>query len=267
MKYFILICVFVISTLFLCGCSEVLKSAGGESEDQWVDLFNGNNLDGWVIKITGHELGDNYNNTYRVEDGILKVSYDKYETFKGKFGNLFYEQPFSSYILRLQYRFVGDQIPGGPVWAFRNSGVMVHSQSPESMTKDQDFPVSIEVQTLGGNGKQKRSTGNLCTPGTNVVIDGKLIKAHCISSNSETYHGDQWVSLEIEVHGNSLIKHIVNDQVVMQYTKPQLDERDTDAKNLIEKNNGLMLSEGYIALQAESHAVQYRKVQIKVLSE
>lgn len=262
MKYFLW--VFVLSMLVLCGCSE---SEMGQGQTEWVDLFNGDNLDGWTVKITGYELGDNYNNTYRVEDGILKVSYDKYEKFSGEFGNLFYKQPFSNYILRVEYRFVGDQIPGGPGWAFRNSGVMVHSQSPESMGKDQDFPVSIEVQTLGGNGSNKRSTGNLCTPGTNVVIGGTLEKRHCINSTSETYHGDQWVNLEIEVRGNSLIRHIVNGQSVMEYSQPQLDERDKDAKKLIEKNGGIMLNKGYIALQAESHPVEYRMVQIKVLQE
>ena len=263
MKYLLWICVVVLSTFGFFGCSESETGGVDQVENEWVDLFNGENLDGWVVKITGYELGDNYNDTYRVEDGILKVSYERYEKFDGEFGNLFYEHPFSSYILRVEYRFVGDQTPGGPGWAFRNSGVMIHSQSPESMRKDQKFPVSIEVQTLGGDGSKKRSTGNLCTPGTNVVIDGKLEKRHCISSTSETYHGDQWVTLDIEVDGNSMIRHIVNGEVVIEYSQPQLDGRDADAKKLIEKNGGLILSEGYIALQAESHGVEFRKVQLK----
>jgi len=248
----------------LTSCNESAQAKGNAGE--WVDLFNGKDLDGWTVKITGHDVGDNYKDTYRVEDGILKVAYDQYQKFNGEFGNLFYKTSFSHYILQVEYRFVGDQVPGGPAWAFRNSGVMIHSQSAESMGKDQKFPASIEVQTLGGDGTNKRSTGNLCTPGTNVVIDDKLVTAHCISSTSETYHGDQWVTLEIEVRGNDLIKHSVNGQTVMEYTQPQLDPKDADAKKLI-KDGNLMLDEGYIALQAESHPVEFRKVQIKVLPQ
>lgn len=251
------------TALSFTACHE--SSARASSDDKaWVDLFNGKNLDGWTVKISGYEAGDNYKDTYRVEDGILKVAYDKYERFNGEFGNLFYKTPFSHYRLRVEYRFTGDQVPGGPSWAFRNSGVMIHSQSPESMSKDQNFPVSIEVQTLGGDGTHDRTTGNLCTPGTNVVIGGKLVTTHCISSTSKTYHGDQWVTIEIEVRGNELIKHIIDGQTVLEYSHPQLDPQDADAGKLI-KGDNLLLDEGYIALQAESHPVEFRKVQIKML--
>ena len=236
------------------------------ADSRWISLFNGRNLEGWKVKITGYELNDNYGNTFRVEDGILKVCYDQYDKFGGKFGHLFYREKFSHYRLRLEYRFVGDQTPGGPGWAFRNSGIMIHCQSPESMTKDQSFPVSIEVQLLGGNGKDKRSTGNLCTPGTHVVMDNQLVTQHCISSRSKTYHGDQWVKAEVEVHGDDLIKHVINGQVVLEYERPQLDEKDQDARKLI-KGENKMLSEGYISLQAESHPVEFRKVEILPLEE
>jgi hypothetical protein len=262
-RYFVYL---VISCLLLTltSCNE--SSCAQKKTDGWIDLFNGKNLDGWIIKIAGHELGENYKDTFRVEDGILKVSYDQYDKFDEDFGHLFYKTPFSHYILRLEYRFLGEQTPGGPDWALRNSGVMFHSQSPETIRKDQDFPVCIEAQTLGGDGTHERTTGNLCTPGTNVVMNGKLITEHCINSNSATYHGDQWVTLELEVHGNELIKHFVNGKMVLEYTKPQLDERDADARKLI-KDGNLMLDEGYIALQAESHPVEYRNVQIKVLPQ
>ena len=243
----------------LCGCAV-------QRDNHWISLFNGKDLEGWKVKITGYELDDNYGNTFRVEDGVLKVSYDRYDKFNGEFGHLFYEDKFSHYLLRLEYRFLGEQTPGGPGWAFRNSGIMVHSQTPESMTKDQSFPVSIEVQLLGGNGRDERSTGNLCTPGTNIVMEGKLVTTHCISSRSKTYHGDQWVKMEVEVHGNSVIRHIVDGQIVMEYERPQLDENDGDAKKLI-KNDNKMLHEGYISLQAESHPVEFRNIEIRVLED
>ncbi len=256
------LCLALTSTL--CGGSVEKKKS---NKDGWISLFNGKNLDGWKVKIAGYKLNDNYGNTFRVENGILKVCYDKYDKFDEKFGHLFYKDKFSHYILRVEYRFVGKQTPRGPIWAFRNSGIMIHGQSPESMTKKQKFPVSIEVQMLGGNGKDKRSTGNLCTPGTHVVMDGKLVTQHCISSKSKTYHGDQWVTLEVEVHGNAIIKHIVNSKVVLEYEKSQLDEKDPDAKKLIKKNKVKMLHEGSISLQAESHPVEFRKVEILLLKK
>ena len=235
-------------------------------QGEWIQLFNGKDLTGWKPKITGYELGDNFGDTFRVEDGILKVSFDKYDKFNGRFGHLFYEKPFSSYILRLEYRFTGEQVPGGPGWAFRNSGIMIHGQSPESMGKGQSFPVSIEVQLLGGSGKGTRTTGNVCSPGTHYVMDGKLLKQHCKSSTSKTYHGDQWVTIEVEVHGNKLIKHIIDGKTIFEYGKPQLDPNDGDAKKLI-KNGETMLQGGSISLQSESHPVEFRKVEIRMLDE
>lgn len=257
------LCLAFLGTLYVAGCA-VGKDATDKSH--WISLFNGKDLKGWTPKITGYDLGENYGNTFRVEDGVLKVAYDQYDKFGGRFGHLFYKTSFSRYRLRLQYRFVGEQTPGGPGWAFRNSGIMVHCQAPQSMGKDQDFPVSIEVQLLGGNGKDKRSTGNLCSPGTHVVMKDRLITQHCVNSQSKTYHGDQWVTAEVEVHGNGIIKHLINGEVVLEYEQPQLDEKDADAKKLIE-NDDRMLHEGYISLQAESHAVEFRKVEILPLEQ
>ena len=144
----------VLQTLCLVLSSGFAVAADDVSRDgKWVPLFNGQNLDGWTPKIKGFELGDNFGNTFRVEDGVLKVCYDKYTSFDNRFGHLFYKDKFSHYVLRVEYRFVGEQVPGGPGWALRNSSVMIHGQSAESMGKDQSFPVSIEVQLLGGLGK------------------------------------------------------------------------------------------------------------------
>ena len=233
---------------------------------EWVPLFNGKNLDGWTPKITGYEVGVNHNDTFRVKDGVLCVSYDKYDEFGGKFGHLFYKDTFSHYVVRVEYRFVGDQAKGGPGWAVRNSGVMFHAQSPQSMGKDQEFPVSIEAQFLGGNGKDPRPTGSVCTPGTNIVMKEKLITQHCNNSTSKTYHGDQWVTIEIEVNGSGTVKHIIGGDVVMEYEQPQYDPKDADAKKLI-KDGKLLIEEGYISLQAESHPCEFRKVELLRLSK
>ena len=237
-------------------------------KNEWVSLFNGKDLTGWTPKIRYCDLGENFENTYRVEDGLLKVRYegDGYKSFGERFGHLFYKDQFSNYRFRVEYRFVGQQCTDGPGWAIRNSGVMVHGQDPGTMSKDQDFPVSIEVQLLGGNGKDARTTSNLCTPGTNVVMNGELKLQHCINSSSKTYHGEQWVTAEIEVHNGEIIKHLIDGEVVLEYHQPQLDKRDGNAKKLI-KDDQLIIKGGSISLQSESHPIDFRKVEIMVLSE
>jgi len=229
-------------------------------------MFNGKNLGGWAIKIKDHPLNDNYGNTFRVEDGVMKVSYDQYDDFKEQYGHIFYKKKFSAYLLVVEYRFTGNQVKNGPGWAYRNSGAMLHCQSPESMKLDQDFPISMEEQLLGGNGKDERSTVNLCTPGTNVVLDGKLYTQHCVNSGSKTYHGDQWVHIEALVLGDSIVKHIADKDTVLVYTKPQYDGRDKWVKGMGYKD-GDLIHEGYISLQSESHPCEFRKVEIYDLSK
>ncbi len=223
---------------------------------EWIQLFNGKDLTGWTPKFKGHDLGVNFKNTFRVENGMLKVSYDEYKKWNNNFGHLFYKDEFSHYVLRAEYRFVGNQVAGGPAWALRNNGFMIHGQSAESMKKDQDFPNSIEVQLLGGapDSKKPRPTLSICTPGTRIVMNGKLIKPHVIKSKGPTFYGDEWVAIEIEVRGSEVIRHKVNGKIVMEYNKPQLDN-----KTLLEK--------GTISIQAESHPTEFRKIELKVLKK
>ncbi len=241
----------------------LLLSSCNTRQPEWIQLFNGKDFTGWDIKITGSPLNVNYKNTFRVEEGVLKVCYDEYENFNNAFGHIFYNKPFSSYKLRIEYRFTGDQVPGGPSWAFRNSGVMLHSQSAASMNLNQDFPVSIEAQFLGGDGVSERTTGNVCTPGTNIVMDGQLITQHCTNSTSKTYHGDVWVRAEFVVLGDSIIHHIIEGDTVLTYTKPQIGGDLPEGFPLAE---GTLLKGGYICLQAESHPVEFRKVELLDLS-
>ncbi len=228
------------------------KQARKTGKSKWIQLFNGKDLAGWTPKIRYEDLGKDPRKTFRVENGVIKVGYENYDEFKETFGHLFYQTPFSRYRLRVEYRFLGEQLKGGPGWAYRNSGLMLHGQAPKTMKKDQDFPDSIEAQLLGGNGKAKRSTLNLCTPGTDVVINGKLLKKHCIDSKSKTYHGDQWVTAEVWVDGSRKIKHIIDGEVVLEYEKPQLDD-------------GTLLESGTISLQSESHPCEFRKVELMLL--
>lgn len=246
-----------ISLLILASCATV-----SPDEEEWVELFNGKDLTGWTVKIAKHQLGENYNNTVRVEDGLLCMDYSEYTGFDGEFTHLFYEQEFSYYKLLIEYRFVGEQVPGGPGWAIRNSGAMIHGQSAASMELDQPFPTSIEVQLLGGLGNGDRPTSNLCTPGTNVEMLGTLFTQHCTNSESKTYDGDVWVRTETIVHGNEQIWHLVEGDTVLTYTHPQLDPRDPLYESMLQQYGSDQIAQGTISLQGESSPVQFKTVKL-----
>jgi hypothetical protein len=261
--------------IILCGAAAATLAAQTRSDapsvkdpdqKEWIQLFNGRNLDGWTPKFAHHDLGENVNDTFRVEEGLLKVRYDKWPTFKDEFGHLFYKDPFSYYILAAEYRFVGEQVKTDRTdlgWAIRNNGLMIHSPAPKTMMKDQDFPISIEVQLLGGlsNGRP-RSTANLCTPGTNVVMNGALHTAHCTNSTSKTYDGDQWVRVEVIARGDEVIQHVVEGKVVLEYSKPQIGGGQASPTDPAVKVDGTPLTGGYISIQAETAPIDFRKIEL-----
>ena len=260
--------IFILFTVLIFSCQTNKDNSNSQevSEENWIQLFNGKDLTGWTPKIAGYELGDNFGDTWRVEDGFLTVSYDQYDdTFKGRFGHLFYKDPFSYYRLRAEYRFIGEQISDGPGWAIRNNGLMFHCQDPATMALDQDFPVSLEAQLLGGNGTDERTTLNLCTPGTNVVMDGELVTNHCISSTSKTYHGEQWVTAELVVLGSEIVYHIMDGDTVLTYTQPQVGGGNTSSPGPLP--DGTLLSNGYISIQSETAPIQFRKIEVLDLSK
>ncbi len=267
MKAILGYCFIILVLLFGC------EPANDPAKEEWIQLFNGTDLTGWDIKVAGSDLNVNLNNTFRVADGSLKVDYKEYARFNGEFGHIYYRDPFSYYRVRLEYKFVGQQLEGGPPWARLNSGIMVHSQSAKSLEKNQTFPVSLEMQFLAGDGKEERTTGNLCTPGTEVYRDGLRIEAHCIDSDSKTYAANEWVKAEAVVLSDSIIHHIINGDTVLSYERPHISElfvsKDNnwtfggflDSLQWIQKKD-VALAEGYIALQAESHPVEFRKVEL-----
>ena len=228
------------------------KSAEAAKKSEWVQMFNGKDLTGWTPKFKGSEAGVNFKNVFKVKDGKLIVDYSEYGDWDGNFGHLFYEKSFSHYVLRAEYRFVGEQVKNGPGWAWRNNGFMIHGQTAASMGKDQPFPNSIEVQLLGGKEKGERGNLNICTPGTQLEVNGKLTKAHVINAKGPTNRGDEWVTVEIEVRGSEVIRHKQDGKVVIEYKKPQLD-------------NGTLLEGGTISIQSETAPIEFRKIEIKEL--
>lgn len=252
----------VLAVLALAGplSARAQSADGGEG---WEPLFNGRDLEGWVPKIRGYAVGENFGETFRVENGLLTVAYDAYDSFGARFGHLFSERAFSHYRLRLEYRFIGAQAPEGPDWARRNSGVMLHSQPPGTMGEDQDFPISIEVQFLGGlSDGNPRSTGNLCTPGTNVVYQGEFTAAHCINSSSPTFEGEQWVRAEVLVLGDERIVHYIDGEPVIEYEETTTGGGSVSGHDPSLMPEGEPLGSGHISLQSESHPVQFRRIEL-----
>ena len=243
--------------LFIVGCS----TQKDNQQNEWVSLFNGENLDGWKIKIVGNELNDNFKNTFRVQDGILSVRYDQYDSFRNTFGAIFYDKAFTNYRLRAEYRFVGDTAIGAPSWGYRDSGIMYHSQSPTSMGINQNFPICLEYNLHGGNGVDERPNGELCTIGTYVEIDGKRNESFCTTPIvKKTFHGDQWVTLEIEIKDGK-ITHFVSGEEILQFANPRYDTTNAVSKTL-RLDGGDSIQSGYIALQSNSHPIDFRKIEI-----
>jgi hypothetical protein len=236
-----------------------------KKDREWLQLFNGRNLEGWIPKVTGYKSGENPLKGFRVENGILKVDYSNFAAFNGRFGHLFYEEKFSSFVLHVEYRFTGELMPDAPSYCYRNSGVMIFSQSPESMEITQNWPVSIEVQILGSTDKRKQLTACVCTPGTNVFYNGALSKEHCINSTSKYFYDGEWVNLDIIVHGSRDIYHVINGDTVFHFSKPQIGGA------LLTENyplpEGTILEDGYIALQAEGQPIDFRNVKLKILDD
>ncbi|MDG1291788.1 MAG: DUF1080 domain-containing protein [Flavobacteriaceae bacterium] len=263
--------VFLLLGMYSCNTQNTID------QEEWISLFNGKDLSNWNIKFANQDLNVNHRNTFRAQDSMIRIGYDEYDTFDDAYAHLYYKKPFSYYKLRFDYRFTGAQVKGGEDWNVRNSGIMLHSQSAESNDYGQYFPVSIEIQLLGGLDAGKRTTGNVCTPGTALVLDGKVDYRHCINSNSKTYHGDQWVTAEVVVLGGESIAHLIENDTVLKYqlpqigggfTNPKMGEEDWISRGVVESKDawiaqaGEILTKGYISLQAESHPIDFKNIQL-----
>ncbi len=250
--------------IFILGLNiSVFSQKKINSIESWQKLFNGKDINDWTVKIFHHETGENFGNTFRVENGMVKIRYDQYDKFNNQYGHLYYNTPFSYYRFKFEYRFVGEWRKDAPIYTQLNSGIMFHSQDPKTMLKEQDWPISVEMQLLNGLGDgNARPTGNMCSPGTDVVFNGKIDPRHCIESTSKTYLGDGWVKGELIVLGDSLITHIIDGQKVLQYSKPQIGGMVATGFDPSQKIDGKLLSSGFIALQSEGQPIDFKNVQL-----
>jgi Domain of Unknown Function (DUF1080) len=260
----------MIRTAFLVGAVVVLLAACAEKPKvlvaapagQWISLFNGKDLNDWSVKIAGQDFNDNYRNTFRVEDGLLTVSYQQYDKFENRFGSLFYKQKFSHYWIRTEYRFVGSLASGAPSWAYKNSGIQLHSQAPETMRKAQEWPVSVEFDIVGGRFIGSRPTGDVCQNGTHVLVEGAPLREQCSKVGDQTIRGEEWTTALAEVNGATKVRQIVNGALVVAYTDITLDESNVDARSLIAAGASKALSSGFISIQSNGAPIQFRRIEV-----
>lgn len=237
------------------------NSITNTNTQKWESLFNGKNLDGWQIKIAGYPLGENHNNTFRVEDGVLSTRYNEYDSFRSKFGALYFNKKYTNYRLKVEYRFVGQLTPGAPTWGLRDGGIQYHCQPPATVGLTQSFPVCLEYNLHGGNGKDDRPVGEICVSGMSVEVDGKKNTSNCTPATiKRTFHGDQWVTAEIDVR-DSLIVHYVNGEEILRYKNPKYDPVHAVGKTFIVSGDDKVRS-GFISMQSNSHPMDFRKVEI-----
>ena len=257
MKY--LIALLILSTIICCKPKEA-------KEPGWITLFNGKNIDDWVVKINHHEVGDNFGQTFRVDDGMIKVRYDQYDSFNNQFAHLYYKKPFSRFHLSLDYRFTGQLQPGAPSYTLLNSGVMYHSQDPHSILKEQNWPISVEMQFLAqlDDGTQ-RHTGNMCSPGTDIEYNGGVYPEHCLDSSSKSYPREEWVHADLIVYGDSSIIHMINGDTVLRYSKPTMGGGVVNGYDSLIWKPGKPLTQGYVALQSEGQPIDFKNIKIREL--
>ena len=253
------------AALLPAACASAGSSAppGDPNERAWIDLFNGRDLSGWTVKIHHHDVGVNFGDTFRVQDGVIQVRYDQYGDFNNQFAHLYHDEPFSHYLVSLDYRFTGEVQQGAPNYVLLNSGIMVHSQDPRTMLREQDWPISVEMQFYALiPGQPPRPTGNMCSPGTHIVYNGRLDTRHCINASGQALPKDEWVHAEALVLGDSIVKHIINGDTVLVYSQPQIGGGVAAGFDPAIKQDGKILSEGFIALQSEGQPIDFRNVRL-----
>jgi hypothetical protein len=252
-----------VATIAVCTAS---CSALPQSGENWEPLFDGKTLAGWTPKIRGLPLGENYRDTFRVSDGAIVVSYDRYDQFGERFGHLFYKDAITGpYRLRLEYRFSETHPADTPAWAIANSGVMIFGEHPKGMAVEDSFPVSVEAQLLGPAPEQTRFNGNMCSPGTNVVMDGQLVTTHCINSKTPSGPNGVWHVFEVEVAADGTVTQKINGEPTIVCSAVQLDPegRMANSKPLVAAAGGkLMLDGGTISLQSEGNPIAFRKIEL-----
>jgi hypothetical protein len=70
------------------------------------------------------------------------------------------------------------------------------------------------------------------------------------------------VRVEVLVHGDELLRHMIDGRTVLEYSKPQIGGDGASPVDPAVKVDGTPMIGGYIALQAETAPADFRKVEL-----
>ena len=70
----------------------------------------------------------------------------------------------------------------------------------------------------------------------------------------------------MRVLGSDSVEHFVNGKSVLKYEKPQIGGGNVSNHDAAVKKDGMLLNEGWISLQSESHPIEFRKVELMNLA-
>jgi hypothetical protein len=73
------------------------------------------------------------------------------------------------------------------------------------------------------------------------------------------------VTVDLIVLGDSLVAHVMDGDTVLAYTRLVVGGSAEEEFGVAARAEGLPLSKGHIALQSESHPIQFRRVLLRPL--
>ncbi|MEM1222191.1 MAG: DUF1080 domain-containing protein [Verrucomicrobiota bacterium] len=236
-------------------------------EEGFVRIFNGENFDGWYLKLRNddEELAKRI---FAIEDGMIHVFNDsfpdEYELNTGgneTHGLIYTEKVYSKYILRFDYKW-GSRIANNfDDWQY-DAGLYYH------VIDDKIWPVGIEYQIRYDHTTGRNHTGDFIRPkGTRFVWHATEDGSHYLhpddggkrykkkswqlyakpTENFNALNGE-WNECEVIVMGDEYAIHKLNGEVVNMAVKLKPDA-------------------GIFGFQSETAEIFYRNIRIKELEE
>lgn len=254
------------------GGSAGAGGSGGTSDDGWVSLFNGTNLEGWTAS-QGHDALFAAGKVG--EDPVIHVYPNENTQPNGSSqpeATLRTSESYSSYVFHLEYKW-GTRRFGARTTTARDNGICFHiCNSPTKV-----WPDSIEFQLGSQEWGNDWVSGNIFmlikntrAKWTSATLNGKDAFSETGAektigapdsyyrglASAQLDHPDDWNIIELTVHGSTDAEYKVNGTVV---------NRVFDMECSADGQTFAPLDKGPIALQAEYAEVYFRNIKIKVL--
>ena len=212
-----------------------------EATAGWTLLFDGKNTDQWK----GYNRETFPTQGWRVQDGELQVLHSGAEE-DGFGGDIITKKSYENFILSVDFAltdtsnsgifYLVQEIPETPIW---------HSAPEYQLLDDETYKVTYEGLT-------------------DAQLTGANYDLHPQKVNYSNPIGE-WNTARIEKTGN-LIKHILNDSLVVEYTLGDNDWLERNAKSKFsEYVTYASVKSGPIGLQDHGHLCRFRNIKIKEL--